>query len=115
MHAAAQALVGTHDFTTFRDVNCQSASPVKTLDEARVWREGTEVRLAFAARSFLHRQVRSLTGALAEIGAGRWSVEDLVRALEARDRRACAPVAPPQGLYLTGVDYGPRRESQSAS
>jgi tRNA pseudouridine38-40 synthase len=115
MQAAAQALVGTHDFTTFRDVNCQSASPVKTLDEARVWREGTEVRLAFAARSFLHRQVRSMTGTLAEIGLGRWSAEDLTRALEARDRRACGPVAPAQGLYLTGVDYAPRRESQSAS
>jgi tRNA pseudouridine38-40 synthase len=115
MQAAAQALVGTHDFTTFRDVNCQSASPVKTLDEARVWREGTEVRLAFAARSFLHRQVRSMTGTLAEVGLGRWGAEDLVRALEARDRRACGPVAPAQGLYLTGVDYAPRRESQSAS
>ena len=105
MHAAGQALVGLHDFTTFRDVNCQSASPVKTLDEVRVWREGEEVRLAFAARSFLHRQVRSMTGALAEVGMGRWSAADLVAALEARDRKACAPVAPPQGLYLSGVVY----------
>ncbi|HEY5008323.1 MAG TPA: tRNA pseudouridine(38-40) synthase TruA, partial [Caulobacteraceae bacterium] len=83
MHHAAQALVGQHDFTTFRDVNCQAKSPIKTLDEARVWREGEEVRLAFTARSFLHRQVRSMTGSLAEVGAGRWSAEDLKAALEA--------------------------------
>jgi tRNA pseudouridine38-40 synthase len=107
MHAAAQLLVGLHDFTTFRDVNCQSASPVKTLDVARVWREGGEVRLAFAARSFLHRQVRSMTGALAEVGMGRWSADDLKAALEARDRAACAQVAPAHGLYLTGVGYPP--------
>jgi tRNA pseudouridine38-40 synthase len=105
MQAAAAVLVGTHDFTTFRDVNCQSASPVKSLDEVRVGREGDEVRLVFVARSFLHRQVRSLTGALAEVGAGRWTAEDLKAALEARNRQACAPVAPPHGLYLTDVAY----------
>ena len=105
MHAAAQALVGHHDFTTFRDAACQSKSPVKTLDEARVWREGDEVRLAFAARSFLHRQVRSMTGTLAEVGVGRWSGQDLKTALEARDRQACGPVAPAGGLYLVSVDY----------
>jgi tRNA pseudouridine38-40 synthase len=105
MHAAAQVLVGKHDFTTFRDAACQARSPVKTLDEARVWREGEEVRLAFAARSFLHRQVRSMTGALAQVGLGRWSREDLAAALEARDRAACAPVAPACGLVLERVDY----------
>lgn len=105
MEAAGRILVGLHDFTTFRDVNCQSASPVKTLDEVRVWREGEEVRLAFAARSFLHRQVRSMTGALAEVGMGRWTAADLKAALEAKDRQACAPVAPAHGLYLTGVGY----------
>ena len=105
MHAAAQALVGRHDFTTFRDANCQSKSPVKTLDEARVWRDGDEVRLSFAARSFLHRQVRSMTGTLAEVGAGRWSALDLTAALEAHDRQACGPVAPAGGLYLVSVDY----------
>ena len=106
MHAAGQVLVGLHDFTTFRDANCQAASPIKTLDEVRVWREGEEeVRLAFAARSFLHRQVRSMTGALAEVGMGRWSAADLAAALEAKDRAACAQVAPPQGLYLAGVVY----------
>jgi len=105
MHAAAQALVGLHDFTTFRDVQCQSKSPVKTLDLARVWRDGEEVRLEFAARSFLHRQVRSMTGTLVEVGAGRWPAERLKTALEARDRKACGPVAPAEGLYLAAVDY----------
>jgi tRNA pseudouridine38-40 synthase len=105
MHAAAQVLVGLHDFTTFRDVHCQSKSPVKTLDAATVTREGEEVRLSFAARSFLHRQVRSMTGSLVEVGLGRWSAADLSEALEARDRAACGQVAPAEGLYLTGVDY----------
>jgi len=107
MHEAAQALVGLHDFTTFRDVNCQSASPVKTLDLASVVRAGEEVRLVFAARSFLHRQVRSMTGTLVQVGLGRWAVGDVMRVLEARDRAACGPVAPSTGLYLTGVDYPP--------
>ena len=105
MQAAAAALVGLHDFTTFRDVNCQSKSPVKTLDVARVDRVGDEVHLIFEARSFLHRQVRSMTGTLAEVGLGRWSIDDVAAALAARDRAACAPVAPSNGLYLTGVRY----------
>ncbi|MFC3068300.1 tRNA pseudouridine(38-40) synthase TruA [Phenylobacterium soli] len=106
MHAAAQALVGHHDFTTFRDLQCQAKSPMKTLDLAAVRREGDEVLLEFASRSFLHRQVRSMTGTLAEVGVGRWTAEDLKTALEARDRRACGPVAPAEGLYLMGVGYG---------
>lgn len=105
MQAAAQALVGLHDFTTFRDANCQSKSPEKTLDVARVTRVGEEVRLVFEARSFLHRQVRSMTGTLAEVGLGRWAVDDVARVLAARDRAACGPVAPATGLYLTGVSY----------
>lgn len=105
MHDAAQALVGLHDFTTFRDVNCQSKSPVKTLDVARIFRNGDEICLQFEARSFLHRQVRSMTGTLAEVGQGRWAVEDVAAALEAKDRAACGPVAPSDGLYLTGVSY----------
>jgi tRNA pseudouridine38-40 synthase len=105
MGEAAAALVGYHDFTTFRDADCQAKSPVKTLDEARVWREGDEVRLSFAARSFLHRQVRSMTGSLAEVGAGRWSPADLASALAAKDRAACGQVAPAEGLYLAGVEY----------
>ncbi len=105
MHRAAQALVGFHDFTTFRDAGCQSASPEKTLDVATVTRAGEEVHLVFEARSFLHRQVRSMTGTLAEVGLGRWAVEDVAAALAARDRTACGPVAPAEGLYLTGVRY----------
>jgi len=105
MHAAAQVLVGHHDFTTFRDVDCQAKTPMKTLDLAAVSRAGDEVRLEFAARSFLHRQVRSMTGTLAEVGAGRWTEADLAAALEARDRTACGPVAPAEGLYLAGVAY----------
>ena len=105
MHAAAQALVGHHDFTTFRDLHCQAKSPMKTLDVASVSRLGEEVHLSFASRSFLHRQVRSMTGSLAEVGVGRWSARDLKAALEAKERRACGPVAPADGLYLTGVSY----------
>ena len=105
MHAAAQALVGHHDFTTFRDLACQAKSPVKTLDAAAVRREGDEVVLVFEARSFLHRQVRSMTGSLAEVGLGRWTAQDLKAALDAADRKACGPVAPAEGLYLTGVSY----------
>jgi tRNA pseudouridine38-40 synthase len=105
MHEAAQALVGLHDFTTFRDMACQAKSPLKTLDVARVERAGDEVRLVFEARSFLHRQVRSMTGTLAEVGVGRWTADDVRAALEAKDRTACGPVAPADGLYLTGVGY----------
>jgi tRNA pseudouridine38-40 synthase len=105
MHVAAQHLVGLHDFTTFRDMACQAKSPLKTLDVARVFRVGDAVHLVFEARSFLHRQVRSMTGTLAEVGVGRWSADDVKAALEARDRTACGPVAPADGLYLTGVGY----------
>jgi tRNA pseudouridine38-40 synthase len=105
MHAAAQRLVGLHDFTTFRDAACQAKSPVKTLDDASVARRGEEVVVTFAARSFLHRQVRSMVGSLAEVGRGVWTAEDLAAALGARDRAACGPVAPAQGLCLMAVDY----------
>ena len=105
MHEAAQRLVGHHDFTTFRDLACQSKSPIKTLDVARVTRVGEAVQLGFAARSFLHRQVRSMAGTLAEVGLSRWTASDVTDALEARDRARCGPVAPSDGLYLTGVAY----------
>jgi len=105
INAAAAQLLGHHDFTTFRDVDCQAKSPMKTLDVAEAVRDGEEVQLTFAARSFLHRQVRSMTGTLAEVGAGRWSADDVVAALEARDRKACGPVAPAEGLYLAEVEY----------
>lgn len=105
MAQAAQALIGRHDFTTFRDAQCQAQSPVKTLDAASVRAVGEEVHLEFAARSFLHRQVRSMTGSLVEVGLGRWKVADLGHALAAADRTRCGTVAPPEGLYLTGVVY----------
>lgn len=105
MQAAAQALVGLHDFTTFRDAACQSASPVKTLDIATVERQGSEVHFRFAARSFLHRQVRSMVGTLVEVGDGRRPVAEVAQVLAAADRSRCGVVAPPQGLYLTEVTY----------
>jgi tRNA pseudouridine38-40 synthase len=105
MHRSAQRLVGKHDFTTFRDVECQAKSPVKTLDQLDVARTGEEILIFAAARSFLHSQVRSMVGALVFAGEGRWSADDVAAALAARDRSACAPVAPPDGLYLVRVDY----------
>jgi tRNA pseudouridine38-40 synthase len=105
MHAAAQRLVGRHDFTTFRHAECQAKSPVKTLDQLDVHRIRDDIHVAAAARSFLHTQVRSMVGALALVGEGKWTADDLSAALEKRDRTACAPVAPPDGLYLTSVDY----------
>jgi tRNA pseudouridine38-40 synthase len=105
MHAAAQGLVGRHDFTTFRAAECQAKSPVKTLDRLDVERLGDEVRVHAAARSFLHHQVRSMVGSLALVGDGKWSAQDLSAALAARDRNACAPLAPPEGLYLVSVEY----------
>ncbi len=107
MHDAAQVLIGTHDFTTFRAAACQAASPIKTLDRLDVIRQGDEIHVHAAARSFLHNQVRSIVGSLKNVGHGRWTTQDFRRALDARDRAACGPVAPPGGLYLVGVRYGP--------
>jgi tRNA pseudouridine38-40 synthase len=105
MHEAAQRLVGKHDFTTFRAAECQAKSPLKTLDQLDVARDGDDIRIVASARSFLHTQVRSMVGALVYVGEGRWSADDLGTALTARDRTACATVAPPDGLYLARVDY----------
>jgi tRNA pseudouridine38-40 synthase len=105
MHAAAQRLVGRHDFTTFRNAECQAKSPVKTLDRLDVARSADEIDVVTCARSFLHSQVRSMVGALALVGEGKWTADDVTAALEKRDRAACAPVAPPDGLYLMQVDY----------
>lgn len=105
MHEAAQVLVGKHDFTTFRDTECQAKSPDKTLDALDVTRDGDDVAITTSARSFLHSQVRSMVGSLVWVGHGRWNAADLRRALEARDRTACGPVAPPDGLYLVRVAY----------
>jgi tRNA pseudouridine38-40 synthase len=105
MHAAAQQLLGRHDFTTFRAAECQAKSPVKTLDRLDVTRVGEEVHVRTAARSFLHNQVRSMVGSLVLVGDGKWRAKDLKAALDARSRKACGPVAPPDGLYLVSVEY----------
>lgn len=106
MHTAAQALMGRHDFSTFRDAQCQADSPVKTLDAIAVRRDGEAVEISCSARSFLHRQVRSMVGSLVEIGRGRRPVGWIGEILAAAERSQCGPVAPPDGLYLIGVDYG---------
>jgi tRNA pseudouridine38-40 synthase len=105
MHAAAQRLIGKHDFSTFRDSECQAKSPEKTLDQLDVVRDGDAVNIVTSARSFLHSQVRSMVGSLVWVGEGRWSADDLAGTLAARSRAACGPVAPPDGLYLVRVDY----------
>lgn len=109
MRAGAAHLVGHHDFTTFRSSICQAASPVKTLDEIRIEEleipHGREFRFYLRARSFLHNQVRSIVGTLERVGAGAWAPGDVAAALAARERAACGPVCPPQGLYLSGVGY----------
>jgi tRNA pseudouridine38-40 synthase len=105
MHEAAQCLVGRHDFTTFRSVQCQAESPVKTLDRLHVRRTGEAIEIEAAARSFLHHQVRSMVGCLQLVGRGKWSVAELKGALEARDRSALGLNAPPQGLYFAAALY----------
>lgn len=105
MHRAAQALVGRHDFTTFRSAHCQAQSPVKTLDRLDVERVGEELRIHVAARSFLHHQVRSMTGCLVLVGMGRWREEQVGEALAARDRQTLGLNAPSDGLYFTRALY----------
>jgi tRNA pseudouridine38-40 synthase len=107
MGDAAEALIGRHDFTTFRDAQCQAKSPVRTLDRLDVKREGDAITFEASALSFLHRQVRSMVGSLVDVGAGRWTAADLRAALVAADRSRCGQVAPPDGLYLAWIDYGP--------
>ena len=105
MHEAAQTLIGRHDFTTFRSVQCQAKSPVKTLDRLDVTRAGEVIEVRASARSFLHNQVRSMVGTLKRAGEGAWTADDVRQALEAADRSRCGQVAPPDGLYLMSVDY----------
>jgi len=105
MHAAAQSLVGKHDFTTFRAAECQARSPVKTLDKLTVRRALDEIDVEASARSFLHHQVRSMVGTLKLVGEGKRRVRDVADALKACDRSRCGPVAPPDGLHLVRVDY----------
>jgi tRNA pseudouridine38-40 synthase len=105
MHEAAQYLVGSHDFTTFRAADCQAKSPVKTIDRLDVARYGEDIEITAQARSFLHHQVRSIVGSLKAVGEAKWTPRDMKRALEAKKRATCGPVAPPQGLYLVSVGY----------
>jgi tRNA pseudouridine38-40 synthase len=108
MDEAAQALVGHHDFTTFRSVHCQSESPVKTLDRLNVRRQGETIEIDAAARSFLHHQVRSMVGCLELVGRGKWTKADLEAALAAKDRAALGFNAPPDGLYFVEARYPDR-------
>ena len=105
MDEAAQALIGHHDFTTFRSTECQAESPEKTLDTLTASRHGEIIRVEASARSFLHNQVRSMVGSLKLVGEGKWAARDLEAALAAKDRARCGPVAPAHGLYLVRVDY----------
>ena len=105
MAAATRHLVGRHDFTTFRAVKCQAKSPVKTLDELSVGRLGDEIVIDARARSFLHHQVRNMAGSLKWVGEGKWTPDDIKRALAARDRAAGGETAPASGLYLVEVEY----------
>jgi tRNA pseudouridine38-40 synthase len=112
MHRAAQALPGRHDFSTFRDSQCQADTPVKTLDAISVTRKGEEIAVRCSARSFLHRQVRSMVGSLVEVGRGKEAPRWIADILSAADRTLCGPVAPPEGLYLESVSYGRREGAQ---
>lgn len=105
MQEAAKILVGHHDFSSFRDTRCQSKSAEKTLEIFNVTRRNNEIHIIASARSFLHHQVRNMVGTLSLVGKGKWSASDVKTALEAKDRRAGGPTCPPEGLYLTGVDY----------
>jgi tRNA pseudouridine38-40 synthase len=105
MHAAAQCLVGRHDFSTFRAAECQASSPVRTLDRLDVLRADDVIEVHASARSFLHHQVRSMVGSLEHVGCGKWNPANLKTALEARDRARCGMVAPARGLFLMRVDY----------
>jgi tRNA pseudouridine38-40 synthase len=105
MHSASQRLIGHHDFTSFRSSVCQAASPLKTLDRLDVERQGEEIRVHAAARSFLHHQVRNMVGTLKLVGEGRWTAEDVAGALAARSRSAAGPTAPAEGLFLAEVRY----------
>jgi tRNA pseudouridine38-40 synthase len=105
MHEAGQMLVGRHDFTTFRAAQCQANSPIRTIDRLEVTRSGDLIEMRVSAQSFLHNQIRSFAGTLKLAGEGKWTADDVRKALEAQDRKACGPVAPPDGLYFIAVDY----------
>jgi len=105
MQKAGQSFIGHHDFTTFRSVHCQAKSPLKSVDSLSVQQHGEQISISVSARSFMHNQVRSMVGSLVQVGLGKWPVGGIAQALEAKDRAACGPVAPPWGLYFMQVDY----------
>jgi len=115
MHDAAQRLIGSHDFTTFRSAHCQADSPVRTLDRLDVVRDGDRIAIHAAARSFLQHQVRSMVGCLALVGRGRWTADELAAALAARDRNALGMNAPPDGLYFVRATYAPNSRPSDLS
>ncbi len=105
MQSAANYLIGKHDFTSFRDTECQSKSPLKTLDELRVQRNGDEINIYISAQSFLHHMVRNITGTLKMVGEGKWKPEYMLDIISAKNRSNAGPTAPAHGLYFTKVDY----------
>jgi len=105
MHEAGQLLLGKHDFTAFRSINCQAKTPLKTLSTLEVERSGEDIFITTSARSFMHNQVRSIVGSLKMVGEGKWPVKRMREVLESKDRAACGPVAPAHGLYFTKVEY----------
>jgi len=105
MKHATQHLVGNHDFTTFRSVNCQSKSPLRSLDKIKISKEDDRIYFLFEAKSFLHNQIRSIVGSLKLVGEGKWKPKKIKEILDARNRKDCGPIAPPEGLYFQSVDY----------
>lgn len=105
MQEAAKFLIGYHDFTSFRALHCQAASPLKTIDEINIYQEDNKIFFTLRATSFLHHMVRNIVGSLAQVGMNKWKIEDIKTALEAKDRSKAGPTAPAHGLYFTKVEY----------
>ena len=105
MQKAAKYLIGTHDFTTFRSINCQSKSPIKSLDSIEIKNKKDKIFFSFSANSYLHNQIRSIVGSLKLVGEGKWCSEKISEILKKKERSKCGPTAPPEGLYFKSVDY----------
>ena len=105
MQKGANYLIGTHDFTTFRSINCQSKSPLKSLDSIKIKRKKDKIFLFFSAKSYLHNQLRSIVGSLKLVGEGKWHPDKINQILNSKERKECGPIAPPEGLYFKSVDY----------
>ena len=105
MHEAAQTLIGRFDFSSFRAAGCQADSPIRTMDYLSVLQADDEIHITARARSFLYHQIRNITGSLVQVGIGKWDVAAFTRVRDAKDRAEAGPTAPPQGLYLTHIDY----------